>query len=174
MPAAMTMTTPPRAIDSRAFRQGMRALPGAVTILACEDSERGCCGLTATAVCSFSAEPPSLLACINRSSSFAGMLDDDTVFSINLPAADQEHVARAFGGMTVAKGAARFAAGSWVRGERGAPLLAGARAVFECTVGEIIPRASHLIVIGIVQAVFLDGETRAPLFYADGRFMAAG
>lgn len=171
--AAATAAVAPGGLDPRAFRQGMRALPGAVTILACEDGQHGCCGLTATAVCSFSAEPPSLLACVNRSSSFAGLLGDGSAFSVNLPAADQEHVARAFGGMTMARGAARFSAGSWVRGDSGAPLLAGARAVFDCTVGEIIPRASHLIVIGLVRAIVLGGDDRAALFYSGGRFVAA-
>ena len=164
---------PPPTIDPRGFRQGMRAFPGAVAILAAEDPVHGCCGLTATAVCSLSAEPPSLLACVNRGSGMAALLREGGVFAVNLPAADQEHVARAFGGMTVARGAARFAAGSWQRGENGAPLLAGARAVYECTVENIMSQSSHLIVIGLVSAVRLDRENRAGLIYAGGRFAAA-
>lgn len=164
----------PRTVDARGFKQAMRSFADAVAILACEDGEQGCCGLTATAVCSFSAEPPSLLACINQKSTLAALLREGSVFSVNLPAADQEHVARAFGGLTVARGAARFAAGSWVRGDHGAPLLAGARVIFECAVGEIIPRASHLIVIGLVLSVRLDRAGRAPLLHAEGRFATGG
>ncbi|WP_024927232.1 MULTISPECIES: flavin reductase, partial [unclassified Mesorhizobium] len=70
-------------------------------------------------------------------------------------------------------GVARFSAGSWVRGEAGAPLLVGARAVFECRVGEIIARASHLIVIGLVTGVTLDRAEREPIFYAHGRFVTS-
>ncbi|QPC94721.1 flavin reductase family protein [Mesorhizobium sp. INR15] len=160
----------PRAVDPRGFKQGMRALAGAVAILATEDQEHGCCGLTATAICSLSAEPPCLLVCLNQKSSMAAIIRQGTPFSINLPAHDQEHVARAFGGMTIAKGVARFSAGSWVRGESGAPRLVGARAVFECLVDDVIARASHVIVIGLVLAVALDRESRDPLLYADGRF----
>lgn len=163
----------PRTVDPRGFKQGMRALAGAVAILATEDPDHGCCGLTATAVCSFSADPPSLLVCINQKSSMAASFREGSPFSINLPATDQEHVARAFGGMTTARGVARFSAGSWARGESGAPVLIGARAVFECSVGEVIARASHLIVIGMVLAVALDREGREPLVYADGRFATA-
>lgn len=163
----------PRTVDPRGFKQGMRALAGTVAVLAAEDSDHGCCGLTATAVCSFSAEPPSLLVCINQKSSMAKVIRDGSLFSINLPAHDQEHVARAFGGMTTAKGAARFMAGSWVRGDSGAPVLVGARAVFECSAGEIVSKASHLIVIGLVHAVTLDRENRDPLVYVDGRFVTA-
>lgn len=159
-------------VDPRGFKQGMRAMAGAVAILAAEDAEHGCFGLTATAVCSFSAEPPSLLACVHRNSTFASLTSQDMAFSVNLPAADQENVARVFGGMTTAKGVARFSAGSWVRGEAGAPLLVGARAVFECRVGEIIARASHLILIGMVVGVRLDRAERGPVFYADGRFLS--
>lgn len=172
--ATASMAPGPRTVDPRGFRQGMRAFAGAVAIIATEAEDHGCCGLTATAVCSLSAEPPSLLACVNRSAALAAILREGTPFSVNLPAADQEHVARAFGGMTIAKGSARFSAGSWIRGESGAPLLAGARAVFECTVGEIIPRASHLIVIGLVTGVALDREARQSLFYTNGRFISAG
>lgn len=163
----------PRTVDPRGFKQGMRALAGAVAILATEDPDHGCCGLTATAVCSFSADPPSLLVCINQKSSMAASIREGSSFSINLPATDQEHVARAFGGMTTARGVARFSAGSWARGESGAPVLIGARAVFECSVGEVIARASHLMVIGLVLAVTLDREGREPLVYADGRFATA-
>ena len=167
-------SAPPRTVDPRGFKQAMRAFADAVAILACEDGTFGCCGLTATAVCSFSAEPPSLLACVNQKSTLASALREGLVFSVNLPAADQQHVAQAFGGLTTARGAARFAAGSWVRGDHGAPLLIGARVIFECAVGEIIPRASHFIVIGLVLSVTLDRAGRAPLLHADGRFATGG
>ncbi|AZO64276.1 MULTISPECIES: flavin reductase family protein [unclassified Mesorhizobium] len=162
------------AINPRAFKQAMRAVAGSVAILASEHDEVGFCGITATAVCSFSAEPPSLLACVNRGSTFASAIREGVPFSVNLPAGDQENVARAFGGMTKAKGVARFSSGSWVRGGTGAPLLVGARAMFECRVAEIIVRASHMIVIGIVSGVALDRAGRSPVFYAHGRFLTVG
>lgn len=161
------------AVDARAFKQGMRAIGSGVTILASEHPKHGCCGLTATAVCSYSAEPPTLLACVNKSSSFADCLADEALFSVNLPAADQEHVAKTFGGMNRAKGQHRFSAGSWLRSEAGVPRLFGARAVFECRAIEVIPRASHLIVIGLITDVKLDRENRDPLFYLGGRFVTA-
>ena len=177
MPAADSPTTWVHgrdAINPRAFKQAMRAVAGSVAILASEHGEIGLCGITATAVCSFSAEPPSLLACVNRGSTFGLAIGEGLPFSVNLPAGDQENVARAFGGMTTAKGVARFSAGSWVRGETGAPLLVGARANFECRVAEIIVRASHVIVIGIVSGVALDRADRSPVFYAYGRFLTVG
>ncbi|TIP29280.1 MAG: flavin reductase [Mesorhizobium sp.] len=177
MPAAAPQTTwvdGHGAINPRAFKQAMRAVAGSVAVLASEHDMIGLCGITATAVCSFSAEPPSLLACVNRSSTFAAAIREGVAFSVNLPAGDQEDVARAFGGMTKAKGVARFSSGSWVRGESGAPLLVGARAMFECRVAEIIVRASHMIVIGIVSGVALDRADRSPVFYAHGRFLTVG
>ncbi|TIQ11650.1 MAG: flavin reductase, partial [Mesorhizobium sp.] len=101
----------------------------------------------------------------------ASAIREGLPFSVNLPAGDQENVARAFGGMTKAKGVARFSSGSWVRGETGAPLLVGARAMFECRVAEIIARATHMIVIGVVSGVALDRADRSPVFYAHGRFV---
>jgi flavin reductase (DIM6/NTAB) family NADH-FMN oxidoreductase RutF len=52
-------------IDHATFRAAMARFPGAVTIItARQGTERR--GITATAVCSVSAEPPSLLVCVNR------------------------------------------------------------------------------------------------------------
>ena len=51
--------------DPEDFKEGMRQLAAGVTIVTTAVGERRN-GLTATAVCSLSAEPPMLLACVNR------------------------------------------------------------------------------------------------------------
>jgi flavin reductase len=52
------------------FREGMAVLAGAVNIVT-TDGPGGRAGLTASAVCSVTAEPPTLLVCVNRGSSAA-------------------------------------------------------------------------------------------------------
>ena len=55
-------------IDAAAFKKGMRHLAASVTLITTKvQDQRG--GLTATAVCSVSAEPPQILVCVNKSAS---------------------------------------------------------------------------------------------------------
>src|SRR5260370_12479329 len=55
-------------IDAAAFKKGMRHLAASVTLITTRHRElRG--GLTATAVCSVSAEPPQILVCVNKTAS---------------------------------------------------------------------------------------------------------
>ncbi|MBV9077373.1 MAG: flavin reductase family protein [Methylobacteriaceae bacterium] len=158
----------PGAADLLAFRRGMRALAGAVTVLATRlGDERW--GLTATAICSLSAEPPRLLACINqRGASFAAFRES-RLLSVNVLAENQFAVAERFAGLD---GSAedRFAAGVWRDGAvEGLPVLADAAATFECRVPELIDAGTHAILIGDILTVRSAPEAR-PLLYCDGRF----
>ncbi len=71
-------------MGSEEFRAGMRKLAGGVTIVTSIDQEGRRCGLTATAVCSLSTEPPSLVACVNRTSSVAAVVEASGVFAVNV------------------------------------------------------------------------------------------
>lgn len=63
----------------QAFRDGMSRLGAAVNIVT-SDGPAGRLGFTATAVCSISDTPPSLLACMNRRSLQNGPLKRNGVF----------------------------------------------------------------------------------------------
>ena len=52
-------------VDPGQFRIGMRTLAGAVNIITSSQGGRRY-GMTATAVCSATAEPPTVLVCINK------------------------------------------------------------------------------------------------------------
>lgn len=159
------------AVDAESFKVGMRRLGGAVTIIATEcDGSRF--GLTATAVCSLSAEPPRLLCCVNRRGMSFRAIADSGRFSVNLLNDGQQAIAMRFAGMAKGDHADRFAGLSWRELHTGAPALLDAIASFDCAVSQIVDAGSHGIVIGDVMAVHL-GETTGPLFYLDGQFSAA-
>ncbi len=99
-------------VSSDEFKQAMRHLAGGVTIIATE--HKGCrAGLAATAVCSVSADPPTLLVCINSGASAHNSIRASGRFSVNLLATGQNGVARCFSGETGLKGEERFAVGEW-------------------------------------------------------------
>ena len=52
-------------IDTASFRAAMARFPGAVTLVTARTPGGERRGITATAVCSVTADPPSLLVCLN-------------------------------------------------------------------------------------------------------------
>jgi flavin reductase (DIM6/NTAB) family NADH-FMN oxidoreductase RutF len=144
---------------------GMRRLAAGVSIVAarCDGVPAG---LTATAVCSLTAEPPRLLACIHREADTHAAIVGSGLFTINLLTETHLALADRFGGREDVFGPARFALGSWRDGVTGMPVLADAAAVFECRVVDAIAAGTHEIFIGEVEAVAL-GTDAAPLLYWD-------
>ena len=152
------------------FLAGMRRVAGAVTVITTTGSDGERRGLTATAVCSLSADPPSLIACVNRKTWVAQFVPQAGVFAVNVLSHSQEPIARTFAGHTALAGADRFAAGDWRTGRSGAPVVAGALASFECRLGKLIEHATHIILIGeVVETTVGDGDS---LVYLDGGFSA--
>lgn len=155
------------------FRAGMRKLAGGVTIVTSIDGEGQRCGLTATAVCSLSTEPPSLLACVNRASSVAAVVEASKVFAVNVLAYEQQPVAEVFAGRAGLAREERFSAGDWKTGKTGAPVLAETCVSFECELVEIKEFGTHLILIGKVAATHAAPEDDNPLIYGNGAFLTA-
>lgn len=150
------------------FKLGMRRLAGAVTIVTTGSGE-AISGLTATAVCSLTADPPRLLACLNQSGATFETLRRHGRFCVNLLAQTDQPVAEAFAGMTGLDGATRFSVGEWHFSENDAPRLLSAQCAFECSVHSVTMLSTHGLVIGDVRAIHVADPGR-PLIYHDGRF----
>ncbi len=154
--------------DPAAFRAAMRELAGGVCVVTSGQGDHRT-GLTATSITSLSLEPPTLIACINRQSSTAPVLQQSRSFAINVLGAHQRDIAARFSGKDGLKGADRYAQADWISLATGTPVLADALAAFDCEVEELIERHSHLIVIGRVQALHKKGGS-APLVYWNGDY----
>ena len=141
----------------------MSRVAGAVHLIT-TDGRGGKAGLTATAVASVSAAPPTLLVCLNRASRTTAVLQENGFFAVSTLGAGQQELANVFAGRTPAKGAARFDHGKWNAGAEGQPVLADALVSFTARVIEIRPVATHLIVIGEILEIGL-GTAHAGLVY---------
>lgn len=150
------------------FKAGMRRLGAGVTIVTTFDGKVRA-GLTATAVCSLSAEPPRLLVCVNRQAWPNPIIARAKRFSVNVLAAAQKGLALRFAGATGHQGEDRFAKGRWSVLATGAPILDGALASFDCELARAIPAGTHTIFIGRVVSVVSRKGGKA-LLYADGAF----
>ena len=151
--------------DPPAFRQAMSRLGAAVHVIT-TDGPAGRTGFTATAVCSVSDAPPTVLVCLNRKSDSAPMVLDNKVFCVNTLAYGEENIADTFAGRTGVKGSDRFATGDWIAGSTGSPLLSSAVVAFDCRTLEVKPVASHWVIYGAVESVRL-GPTAEALVYHD-------
>ena len=161
-------------VSGEDFRQGMRRLGGAVNIVstACDGVWAG---LTATAVCSLSAEPPRLLACINRLGATYENLSKGRNMCVNVLTRQHEALAMKFAGMDGAQETDRFDEALWETGQSSAPRLKTALASFDCRIESILDSGSHGIVIGRIIDISLDeGSVQEPLFYIDGAFVTLG
>ena len=175
VPAPEETQVKARSSGSARFKQGMRALTSGVTVIGAYGPDGSPMAMTATAVSSLTADPPSLLVCVNRSASMAPALVKNARFSVNVLAADQIDVAKAFGGQLAVRGTGRFIYGNWHRvDDAEVPLLTGSRVSFECEVSHVHDWATHHIVIGTVLDVHFSNKSGKSLVYTDGKYAEVG
>lgn len=141
--------------DAAAYREGMARLAGAVHLVT-TDGPGGRAGFTATAVCSVSDTPPTLLVCINRSSSAYPAFVSNARLCVNGLAAGHETLAASFGQRPLAE---RFRVGAWEAGLGGGPVLTDALAVFQCRIVRRVPTGTHDVLFCEVDAVGGGGDT---------------
>jgi flavin reductase (NADH)/flavin reductase len=153
------------------FLTAMSSLAATVTVISATSPSGQRNGMTATAVCSLSTEPPMLVACVNRSARLAATLAQTGWFTVNLLAGDQDGVAADFAGRSGLSGDQRFRDEQWWTHPTGSPVLRGAAASCVCHVLNAMSQATHLVVIGAVHDVVLpDSGPSNPLMYHMRRF----
>lgn len=152
----------------KSFTNAMRALVGNCSVITAGEGEDRS-GLLVTSAISLSADPPLLLACVNKSASSWPLLKKYRKFGWSSLGADHQKVAENFSGFGGVKGADRYTGATWETAETGALLLEGAPAAFDCELEEMIDRATHSIVIGRVRAIRHNVAAGA-LVYWNGAF----
>ena len=146
------------------FKNTMRHVPTGVTVVTSfKDGEPR--GITVNAFASVSAEPPTLLICINRAARSYLFISASGAFCVNVLAGNQRDLAERFSGKIRDR---QFDGVPYCVGETGAPVLEGTIAHFECTVAEEHHAGSHSIFLGHVVACVARPGT--PLGYFNGGF----
>lgn len=150
------------------FKAGMRQLAAAVNVITADNAGEKV-GLTATAACSVSVEPPQLLVCVNRSGYSHDFIEGAGSFCVNVLAVDQDAIAKRFAGMDGSDRSERFGLGRWTTLVTGAPALEGCLANFDCTIANTFEAATHSIFVGLVVGC-RSVNVGEPLLFGDGRF----
>jgi flavin reductase (DIM6/NTAB) family NADH-FMN oxidoreductase RutF len=126
------------------------------------DGPAGRFGVTVSAVASVSADPPMLLVCINQRSPALAAIQANGIFTVNLLAETQSHVADSFAGRAPQK--FDFTCARWAQDHTVLPpRLEGAAAAFHCSIASLHEAGSHAVLIGHVLNAFAGAA--APLAY---------
>ncbi len=85
------------ALDALDFRQGMSRLGAAVNLIT-SDGPEGRHGMTASAVCSITDDPPTLLVCVNRTNRSHDVFNGNGNLCVNVLAGRHQALSNAFAG----------------------------------------------------------------------------
>ena len=150
-------------------RYGMRHFAVGVTIITARHGDTRA-GLTATAVCSVTADPPRLVVFVNKNVVASDIVLNSGALCVNVLAGDQEEVAKAFAGMVKdVHGDERFRFGGWREMVSGAPTLDGALTNFDCRVIKVFDESTHHAFLCEVLATCERNDGEA-LIYLNGGF----
>lgn len=156
-------------VTSEDHRYGMRHFAIGVSIISARHGESRA-GLTATAVCSVTADPPRLVVFVNKNVAASEVILNSGALCVNVLAGDQEEVAKAFAGMVDGvHGDARFEHGRWRELTTGAPALDGSLANFDCRVIKVFDESTHNAFLCEVLATCERNDGEA-LIYLNGGF----
>jgi flavin reductase len=151
------------AVSRQIFRDAMARLGAAVNIIT-SDSPAGRSGCTASAVCSVTDDPPTLLLCLNRSSDNNTIFKRNGVVCVNTLASGHENLSGVFAGATGATMEGRFAAANWTTLATGAPVLTDATVAFDCRITQSVEVGTHTVFCCEVEAIAL-GDVHEGLIY---------
>lgn len=136
------------AVSKAEFRDAMARVCAPVNVIT-SNGPGGRGGFTATAMCSVTDEPPTLLVCMNGRSTQCGLFLENRRFCVNVLADDHQELAGYFAGRQ-ADMSARYAAAKWVDLPSGSQALADAMVSFDCRLKEARGVGTHHIFIGEV------------------------
>lgn len=135
--------------DRDAFLTAMGNAVTGVTVVA-TDGPGGLVAQTVSAMCSVSADPPTVLVCVHLRSPLCESLLTNGYFSVNVLSAAQSDVADTFAGRPRHGAPYDFRCATWSTGQSGSPLLVGAVATFDCRLARSLVVGTHRIFFGHV------------------------
>lgn len=145
------------------FRDAMARVCAPVNVIT-TNGPAGRGGFTATAMCSVTDDPPSLLVCMNSNSAQTGLFLENRRFCVNVLAGDHKDLAGFFAGRE-ADMSSRYAAAEWVELASGNQALADAMVSFDCYLKEARLVGTHNIMIGEVMEIRARRDGQALLYF---------
>jgi len=157
------MTTP----DIDLMKQVNRQFVTGVTVVTTMDGDTPR-GLAVNAFSSISLEPPTVMVCVQQTSSTHDCLFRARHLAINILSTGQMDVVSIFAG----KAADKFDGMRWSPAPHGSPYLAASSAQMEVEIRERLQASTHTVFVGRV--VHAEVGDTAPMVYSAGQFFDGG
>ena len=159
--------TSPTTLGSDLMKQVNRRFITGVTVVTTMDGDTPR-GLAVNAFASISLDPPTVMVCVQRTSSTHDCLYRSGHLAINILSSDQLDVVQRF----AAKSSDKFAGLDWRPGPFGSPLLDRSSAQVEVEIRERLQASTHTVfVCRVLEASVTD---RTPMVYSAGQFYDGG
>jgi flavin reductase (DIM6/NTAB) family NADH-FMN oxidoreductase RutF len=146
------------------FRSVLGRFPSGVTVVTTKDEDGSDEGMTVSAFCSVSLDPPLVLICIEKTASAYKALTTAPGFVVNVLSASQEQIARRFSIIDID----RFEGVGYSRSPNGLAVLDDVLGVIECATFAMHDAGDHTIIVGEVEAARAQSGT--PLLYYRGGY----
>lgn len=158
-------------IEATDFRNAMSSLTTAVNVITTE-GQAGLHGFTASAVCSVTDTPPTLLVCMNQTSRSHNHFVDNKILSVNVLGAQHQYISNAFASSKLSA-EERFKLGAWTTLETGSPVLEDALVSFDCEIENIQQVGTHSVFMCRVVAI-KQSESSESLVYFNRAYHQVG
>ena len=148
------------------LRKVMRYFPSAVTVVTSILPSGEQFGLTVSAFCSLSLDPPLVLICIRNESTATKLFKESMKYCVNILAEDQRPIAETF---SLAGEAGRFDHLDYYSGKTKCAIVRNTIGYIDCQIVRVIKAGDHHIFIG--EAVDVSAEKKEPLLYIDRHYV---
>jgi flavin reductase ActVB len=161
----------PATVDEETFKSAMRSLATGVVMVVARRGDR-LWGLTISACCSISANPPQVLISLADDASCLGAILETRRFGLSVLREDQKHLAE----LGAVPGGPKYvdAFCETTRGGRETTMIAGALVHVDCAVDRSFEVSGHTLLIGNVEAVVAPEREGGPLLYFQRTFHTLG
>ncbi len=152
------------AITEEEFKDALSLFASGVTVVTTKDAAGNFHGLTVSAFCSLSLNPPLVLICIDKSTVSHYALEESVGFVVNILKEDQAHISNQFASPIPDK----FVGIEYFTNGNNLPILKDSLVSLECRLKDACSGGDHTIFIGEIEKSHI--STGKPLVYCDGNY----
>jgi flavin reductase (DIM6/NTAB) family NADH-FMN oxidoreductase RutF len=151
-------------VSSADFRSALSRFASGVTVVTTKDAREKTFGITVSAFCSVSLDPPLVLICIEKTTGSHHAFEQSGRFTVNILASNETAISEHFASLIEDK----FAGVEHAVDEHGIPILTGSLATLQCRLFKALDGGDHSIFLGEVEHVIV--RDADPLIYFKGGY----
>lgn len=152
------------AITKEEFRAALGRFASGVTVVTTKDNSGKLFGITVSAFCSVSLEPPLVLVCIEKRAGSHHAFQESEAFVVNILSEAQQSISNHFASHIDDK----FAGVEYSSGIADLPVLKDCSANLECRLHQVSEGGDHTIFIGEIEKATITEEN--PLVYWHSKY----